>query len=233
MLLIFCSAKHSFICFILSFFLGLQHFEQGIFASTALLLGALINIKFSVKNIYETKFYTLFFLGLISGKVFQIILFNYLDLNLNSGRAFWLQTHYQSLISQFIFNFQFIIWSTLGLGWLLVIKYIDIVKNYWGFLISLALSLCLLPIVQDQTRVLSIILFPLFLNYCLLNIDFIKSISRAQCAFAFLLWLIIPWGWVFSGNVQVSVFPYSIINLFNKFFGWFSVPSYHDYWPFH
>ena len=233
MLLVFSFAKKSLVTFLLSVLLGLQHFEQGIFAATALLVGVIINNKFSIKNIYETKFYRLFFLGLIVGKVIQTILFNYLDLNLNSGRAFWLQNHYQGLINQFTFNFQFILWSTVGLGWLLVIQYVDTTKNYWGFLISLVMLLCLLPLVQDQTRVLSIILFPVFLNYCLLNTDFLKTISRTQCAFAFLLWLLIPWGWVFSGKVQVSAFPYSFVNLLNKFFGWFSVPSYHDYWPFH
>lgn len=233
MLLIFCYAKYLPIAFLLSLLLGLQHFEQGIYAATALLVGALVNIKFSNKNIFKTKFYIVFFLGLVVGKIFQLALFNYLELNLNAGRAFWLQNHYQALINQFVFNFQFILWSTIGLGWLIVIQYMDTAKNYWGFLISLVMSLSLLPIVQDQTRVLSIILFPIFLNYCLFNIDFLKSISRTQCAIAFLLWLLMPWGWVFSGKVQVSVFPYSTINLFNKFFGWFSVPSYHDYWPFH
>jgi hypothetical protein len=212
--------------------LGFQHFEQGLLGASALLLGILINNRFALKNSYNTKFYILFFLGIITGKIFQTILFNYLEFNLNSGRAFWLQNHYISLMNQFIFNFQFILWSTIGLGWLLVIQYIEITKKYWGFLVSLLTLLFLLPIVQDQTRVLSIMLFPLFLNYCLFNSVFLKSVSRTQCAGLFLLWLIIPWGWVFSGNVQVSVFPYTVMNLSNKFLGWFSVPSYHDYWPF-
>lgn len=233
MLFIFCFAKHLAITFLLSVLLGFQHFEQGIFAASALLMGVLLNDRFSIKNTYRTSFYALFFIGLIIGKILQTTLFNYLDLNLNAGRAFWLQNHYQNLISQFTFNFQFILWSALGLGWLLVIQYIDTTKNYLGFLVSFALLLLILPIVQDQTRVLSIILFPIFLNYCLFNVDFVKTISRTQCAFTFLLWLLIPWGWVFSGKVQVSVFPYSLINLFNKFLGWFSVPSYHDYWPFY
>jgi len=161
-----------------------------------------------------------------------MILFHYLELNLNSGRVFSLQNHYQRLMGQFVFNFQFILWSTIALGWLLVIRYIETTKNYWGFLISLLMLLIFLPIVGDQTRVLSIILFPIFLNYCLFNLDFLKSISRTQCANLFLLWLIIPWGWVFAGNVQVSVFPYTMMNLSNKYIGWFSVPADHDYWPF-
>ena len=231
-LLIFCFGKYLFICFSLSVLLGFQHFEQGVLGASALLLGILINNRFALKNSYTTKFYTLFFLGIITGKIFQTILFNYLEFNLNSGRAFWLQNHYISLMNQFIFNFQFILWSTIGLGWLLVIQYIEITKKYWGFLVSLLTLLFLLPIVQDQTRVLSIMLFPLFLNYCLFNSDFLKSVSRTQCASLFLLWLIIPWGWVFSGNIQVSVFPYTVMNLSNKFLGWFSVPSNHDYWPF-
>lgn len=62
MLLIFCFANNSLIYFLLSVLLGFQHFEQGIAATAALLLGVLINNRLAQRNNYSTKFYTLIFL---------------------------------------------------------------------------------------------------------------------------------------------------------------------------
>lgn len=233
MLLIFCFSRKISIYFLLSVLLGLQHFEQGFISMASLLLGAAINNRFAVKNNFPTRFYVLTLLGIILGKMIQTFLFSHFGLNLNSGRIFWLQQHYSVLTGQFVFNFQYILWSMIGLGWVLVIHYIGTVKNYQGFLISFLVLQFLAPVVQDQTRVLSIIMFPIFLNYFLFNYDFLRTVSRLQCSVVFFFWLLIPWGWVFSGKVQVSVLPYTTINLLNKFLGWFSVPAYRDYWPFY
>ena len=232
-LLIFCSSSKPWLAFGIAILLGMQHFEQGVLAATMLLLGAILNHASKNKNTFSIYFYIAFFLGVIAGKALQIEIFQALGIIINSGRAYVLEKHFTNIATQFALNFQFIVWSTMGLGWLVAFFYINLHPKAWGFYLNLLLPLFLLPLVADETRVLSIIYFPLVLNYFLLNPHFLNNISRTQASFVFLLWLILPWGWALSGAVEVSVFPYTVMNIAHKFLGWFDVPAYHDYWPFH
>jgi len=232
MLLPFAFPQYIGVAFFFGILLGMQHFEQGLFATTALLI-ALILSKIQNENFkYSVKFCLFLFLGVIVGKFILMGIFNFYAISLNSGRLFKLQKIYVDGFLEFFLYFQPILWGSLALGWIAVIKYADAGKKAMPFLLTL-LGLCLLiPFVRDQTRVFAVISFPLLFVYLLSNADFLGTIAKKEISVLFLLWLILPWGWVFLGKPRSSVFSFDVIYLMHRLFGWFTLPSNVDYWPF-
>jgi len=222
--------KYSWVTFIAGVFLGMQHFEQGFFASAGLLFATLLTQKPHVK--YPLKFCYSLFLGVIIGKLILIGIFNYYTIDVNSGRWYWLIEHIHRVVMQFFFHFHHIIWSVLGLGWLVVFKYLDYGKEIKPFFLTLAGLMLLLLMCEDQTRVLAIVTFPLIAVYWLLNEDFLKYITKTEVAIIFLIWIITPWSWVWFGAPRWSVFPYNLAYIFHNLFGWFDVPQQVEGWPF-
>jgi hypothetical protein len=159
-------------------------------------------------------------------------LFKYYSIEVNSGRWYWLSEHIRRHLHDFFFHFQYIIWSVLGSGWLVALRYADSGRRTIHFFIALA-GLCLVSlIVADETRVLAIITFPLIAACWLFNQGFLTRISRSEISLLFVVWIIVPWGWVWYGVPQWSVFPYDITFLLHRLFGWFNVPVDPASWPF-
>jgi hypothetical protein len=144
----------------------------------------------------------------------------------------WLRAHLDTLLKQFFFHFHYIVWSVLGLGWLVALRFTDWGRQSLPFFLVLAALCLLLPVSGDQTRVLAIITFPLVAAYWLLNRDFLESISRRELTWLFVAWALMPWGWVVGGSPKWSAFPYDMAYLLHQLFGWFSVPDNLAHWPF-
>jgi uncharacterized membrane protein len=219
--------------------LGMQHFEQSFFAIGALLFAAALNRKFaepiSHKNYYSIKFIVFLLIGVIAGKLLLIGIFNHYFIQVNSGRMYWLKEHFTFLLRLFFFHFQSIIWSVLGLGWLIILKYIDGGRKTIPFFITFFGLLLLLPISGDHTRVLAVITFPLMAVYFLFNEEYLYKISTKEVSIIFLIWALMPWGWVWGGLPRGSVLSYDIYFLLNKFFGLLNPdPTISwDWWPFY
>ena len=237
MLLALAYPRQLFITFFAGIALGMQHFEQSFFAISALLFTSLLSIKFN-DSVFEKKYTKIFIIilliGIIVGKLFLIELFKYHHIDVNSGRIFWVKTHLRFLLSTFFFHFQYILWGVLGLGNLILLKYLDSGKKTIPFFITFIGLLFLLPISGDQTRVLAIITFPLIAIFFLLNEDFLNNISKKEVSIIFLFWILIPWGWVWGGLPRGSVFSHDIYYILYKYFGVFHpVPFDFDWWPFY
>ncbi|UJS22728.1 hypothetical protein [Thiothrix winogradskyi] len=212
-----------FLC--IGILLGMQHFEQALFAIGGLLFALLLDKKSPV--------FPLFLLaGIVAGKLTLIGVFNHADMQVNSGRTFWLQEHLDLLLGSFFFHLHHILWSVLGLGWLVALKYADQGRQSLAFFLTLAGLLLLLLVSADQTRVLAIVTFPLLAVYWLLNREFLTQFTDRQVAGLFLLWLLIPWSWVWIGEPRTSALPYDLAWLLNNMFGWFDVPANPALWPF-
>lgn len=218
--------------FAIGLLLGMQHFEQAFFAYAGLLFAVAISHNQNYYLKYSWKFCASIFLGVIAGKFTLLVIFHHFSIEINSGRVHWLREHIHLLLDQFFFHFHYIIWSVLGLGWLLAIRFIDWGKKSIPFFLSLGGLCLLLPVSGDQTRVLSIIIFPLVSVYWLANSDFLIKISRSEVSILFTIWALMPWTWVWAGAPKWSVLPYDIAFIFHKFFGWFKVPIEHALWPF-
>lgn len=237
LLLTLAYPRYLFLTFFAGLALGMQHFEQSFFAISSLLFSSLLSIKF-VDSFFEKKYSKLFIVillvGIISGKLILINLFNYYHINVNSGRIYWVKGHLNFLLSNFIFHFQYILWSVLGLGNLILLKYLDFGKKTIPFFITFIGLLFLLPISGDHTRVLAIITFPLIVIYFLLNEKFLNYISKKEISIIFLFWILIPWGWVWGGLPRGSVFSHDLYYILHKYFGLFHPVSFDfDWWPFY
>ncbi len=218
-------SRHLLLAFLVGILLGMQHFEQVLFAIGGLLFALLLDKKSPV--------FPLFLLvGIVAGKLTLIAIFTHFDMQVNSGRTFWLQEHLDLLLGSFFFHLHHILWSVLGLGWLVALKYADQGRQSLAFFLTLAGLLLLLLVSADQTRVLAIITFPLLAVYWLFNREFLAQFTDRQVAGLFLLWVLIPWSWVWIGEPRTSVLPYDLAWLLNNMFGWFDVPANPALWPF-
>jgi hypothetical protein len=212
--------------FSLGILLGMQHFEQALFAAGGLLLALLLDRK---PFIYPLMLLA----GIGAGKLALTSIFSHLGITtVNSGRTFWLWGHLDLLLGAFFFHPHQVLWSVLGVGWLVALKYTDQGKQSLPFFLALAGLLLLLLVSADQTRVLAIITFPLLAIYWLFNRDFLAQLTNQQVTGLFLLWMLIPWGWVWIGEPRSSTLPYDIVWLMNITFGWFDVPTNPALWPF-
>jgi len=213
--------------------LGMQHFEQGFFAAAALACAMAwdsFHHRASTRD-YSVRWSLTLLLGVILGKVVLFEMFRYLKVTVNSGRLYWLDAHLHWLLGRFWYHSQLILYSVLGVGWVLVIKYAERGKKAIPFLVALSGLLLLLPITGDHTRVGAIVTFPLIAVYCLLNREYLKAIGSQLVCWVFVVWLIIPYVWVWGGVSKWSAFPYDIAFLLHKAFGWFAVPT-NPLWPF-
>jgi len=233
----FVKPERLWLSLILGLLLGLEHFEQGLFAAGALILSILIanrdasTGKGVLASQVSLKAAVVFLAGVLCGKAVLIAIVGIFDIDVSSGRADWLSHHLSDLLAQFAGHFQLILWSALGLGWLVALRFASEQKAARAFLLPFGGLLCLLPIVADQTKVIANISFPLILNYWLLNRGFLVRITRPEITLLVLIWLLLPWQWVWEGVQRPSVFSYDLFVLAHHLFGLFELPAYPN-WPF-
>ena len=211
--------------------LGMQHFEQAIVGFSGLLLALLISKWHDNPTEYSLAWVLKLLAGIIVGKLILVTMFHLLNTGVNYGRLKWLTEYYNVLLGKFFFHFNYIIWSSLGIGWIVFFRYID-ENSYVCFAIPLLLLMLLLPISGDQTRVFAITSFPLIFVFWLFNNNLSNQLSNRFVSWIFLAWLVVPWGWVWAGEPKWSVFSYDIAYLLNQSLGWFSVPPNLALWPF-
>lgn len=238
MLCAFIFSGFWFITLLIGVALGMQHFEQAFCAFMGLSFAMSISKHFRVQIKYSTRWALTMLVGVIFGKLVLMGIFDYFNINVNSGRIYWIKLRFLSMLHQFFFHIHYILWSILGLGWIVVLKYFEKGRISLPFLLCLFGFMILLFFSEDQTRVFAIISFPLIATFWLFNCEFIGSLSKQLVSGLFLLWIIIPWGWVWQGMPKWSVFPYDIAFFLswlfdtNRLFGWSLVPAHPASWPF-
>jgi hypothetical protein len=220
------------VVFFVGIALGMQHFEQSFCGAAAVLLALTISYRLQGETEYSARWALALVSGIILGKLTLVGLFHCFGVSINSGRLYWIESHFRLLLSQFFFHFHYLIWSVLGLGWVVAVKYLDYGTKSVPFFVSLFGLLGLLPISGDQTRVLAISTFFLVSVYWLLNPDFLRQVGNQFISWVFLVWLISPLSWARGGTPMWSVFPYDIAYLLHRVFGWFDVPADPAAWPF-
>ena len=228
--------KNLIVVLLCSLGIGLQHFEIGFVAITILLLCKIFELiiyskKKNTTFILNYSYIVFFFLGLIIGK---IILFKiYSQANFATGRLDWISNSLLHLIYNFYFNFYNIIWFSLGVGWFFILKYFFDEKNKSSLIISLMLLLAILPIVDDHTRVYSSISFIILIVHIICNNNFLRKISKCEITVLFTIWLLMPYSWVWQGDLRQSMFQYNLAYVLNYFFDIFNnnIES-STIWPF-
>lgn len=205
--------------------LGTQHFEQAFLGFAGLLLALLIARRQRAPVDPDLIGRVLVLLaGIVAGKLALVALFGALGVEVNSGRLYWLREHLPLLLAQFFLHTHLILFSVLGLGWLVVVKQLEWDRDRVAFLVPLGAAMLLLPISGDQTRVLAIVTFPLIAIFWLRNQAFLAFLSDRFAAWLLLAWLVVPWTWVWGGEPWWSAFPYDVAFVLGRVFGW-SVPE--------
>ncbi len=232
MFLAIAFTKYRILTFLLGVGIGMQHFEMGLVSSAALLAAILLNLKFKENINYSIGSAVALLAGIIAGKLALMGIFAYYGIELNSGRTFYFEERFQEFLKQFFFHSQLMWWSILGVGWVVALKYTDRGSKTIPFFLALfGLSLFLF-LVADHTRVVAIITFPLLAVYWLFNESFLKGISTKEASGIFVLWVLVPFTWVWEGLPRWSSFPYDVVYGLHRLFGWFSVPDNYPMWPF-
>jgi hypothetical protein len=214
--------------------LGLQHFELGFLSSLSLLSLNIYNKYTSKKSFLSLRYSVFLFIGTILGKFLLEYYFAIIELNLTSGRT-W---HTLDVIKHFLyngyFNFYNIIWFSLSLGWLIILRYSFFKERNIFFIIILLGQLLILFVVDDQTRVYANLSFLIILSQILLNKDFLAQIKNYEISLIIIIWLIMPYGWVWQGVLRTSMFTYDFAYLLNYFFDIFNNESINSskIWPF-
>lgn len=211
--------------------LGMQHFEQGGVAFGALLAAWLVTFVLKTESQYSIQWAVASLGGVILGKIVLLAIFSHFGMHLNSGRLFIVQEAKDRFAVLLYYHFQYILWSVFGVGWIVVVKYAEQGKAAAHFLVALCGVLPLLALVGDETRVLSIVTFPLVAVCLLLNPGFLRSLSGRFVAAIFGLWLIVPYPWDLGAKPLVSMFPYDLAYFLHQHFGWFHVPMHDPMWP--
>ena len=232
MILPFLFPRKVLFAVLMGILLGMQHFEQGVFAYSGLFFAVLLSEKLGYRVKYSSRFCIALLIGVIGGKFLLYSLFHFYSIDIRLDRRAWFLENLPRLIQQFGFHFQIVLWSTLGLGWLVALRFMDWGKSALPFFIFLVALLMLLPIVEDQTRVIAIITFPLVLVFWLLNQNFIEKLSQRETSFFLLLWIVLPWTWVWGGITRVSALPFDVVCALNLVLGWFELPARLADWPF-
>lgn len=213
--------------------LGMQNFEQGAL-SMAILFVALALRGHTWGPLSAGPLFALRVLaGAVIGKLTLYAIFYLTGIQLNSGRLYYLQSEIAQFAANAALHAHVVIWSTLGAGWLIAVRYADIGRRAWPFFLSLAGAVAVSAISDDQTRVVAIIAFPLVALHWLLDRGFLSAVTRQQASILLLVFLLVPWTWTWGGKPMWSVFPYDAAYVLNGVTGW--PPLQRDLlplWPF-
>jgi hypothetical protein len=231
MLLALAYPQFAIVTVVAGILLGMQHFEQGIIAAAALTFCIFLGPVENRKIPYSLKFCLLWVPAIIAGKLILVGLFRFYSIQ-SAGRGVFLWQHLHTYLKQYFFHFHYIIWSALGAGWWIALRYADFGRHKIVFFVTLFSLLMVAPVVGDQTRVIAVITFPLIAAYWLFNEDFLAGFSRQEASIIFLAWAVIPWQWVWGGVPRWSVLPYDIAYLLHRLFGWIDIPVEPAEWPF-
>ena len=95
-------------------------------------------------------------------------------------RLDWLAANLGRMLGEFALAFQFILYSVFGVGLLAAIKFWDNRRSRLPFFVALFGLCLLLPMTDDQTRVIAVVTFPLVLANWLFEPGFLASVSRRE-----------------------------------------------------
>ncbi len=211
--------------------LGLQHFEQSTFAFAALAVASALTLRFGGPDVFPWRTAAATLAGVIAGKLLLMLIFRIAGMAV-VGREGWVAEYVTLHIAQFWFHSQYMVWSALGLGWLVAIRFADCGRWTIPFFLCLLGLMPLMMIVNDQTRVIANVTYPLIFAFWLSNPRFLGTISWREAGVFSIIWVLVPWGWVYEGIPTWSAFPYNIVYSLSRLSGLINLPGGLDYWPF-
>lgn len=199
--------------------LGMQHFEQAFVGASAALFAILWARRRGARPRYDWPWALALLVGAIAGKLVLVALFRHLDIHVNSGRWWWLAKAWGIMLRRFLYSYHFALFSAFGAGWLVVLRWFrHRTPQLRPVAFALLGLLLLMPISDDPTRVYAIVTFPLLCVFILSDGDFLASLDRAAIGLLALLFLVVPFVFVWAGKPIVSAAAYDLWALIQRLF---------------
>ncbi len=190
--------------------LAWQHFEQGI-AAFALLAGTLIVHFLLFRNTASAialKKTALVVLGLILGRILLFGWFHIAGIELSGDRLTLVQKYFDTFVAQWKTGWLYIVWSLLGVGWLVVISKI---RHLWPLCVAAVFVFGFVAVTGDQTRIGSIILFPTLFYWVMMDKELWKELDLKWVMVPIVLYLILPVVYVWGGYPYGSLWKHDIV----------------------
>lgn len=226
-------ARHWPLTLLVGVLLGMQHFEQALAGAGALFGATVLSTWMRHRPPFPVASALALCVGTVLGKLELMWLFHSLDIEA-AGRWGWFTGHIDHLRNTFMLHWQWALWAVLGLGWLVLVRYLDLGRRAYPLLAGLLVLLPLLPLVDDETRVMAVVTFPLLAAYWLTDTEFLGRLRRIEAAGLLAVFVVLPYTWVWMDVPRWSVQPYDVVYLLERLLGWFAdvVPDAKDAWPF-
>lgn len=216
--------------------LGLQHFEQGLFGFLILVsyyfFGREPGDQIKRHNDILQRL-ALLIAGLAIGKLILWAIITMNQIPISAGRSAWVMVAWKGILKRFFLRSQIIIYSLLGVVWLFALAGIIVSRKRFYWLAIVLFLVGLSAIVEDQTRVVAVVSFPLIFTILLEGQSLLQCMSRPATLLLAALYLITPYAWVWTGIPQASSFPYAFYLLFKVSKGTHFEPWWSWFvWPF-
>lgn len=199
--------RNLWVSILISYLLGLQHFEQGVFATLAVAGLRVISALANRRSFGSAALFFVFnVLGLGLGRLTLNVMFENLGFKLVSDRTqLWIENA-TGLFHLYMNNFFIVTWSALACGWL-VCMYVVSKRgsSKWGLSAFMVVGLLSGVLVFDETRVMSIVTLPAVLLFFYQNRDVLELASKKVVSAYSLVWIAVPWLWVFGGVTKHSL----------------------------
>ena len=213
--------------------LGVQHMEQAVVAAGAVILADLIDRRGGRDDAVITwRFGLILIAGALAGRLLLVGIFTASGIGSPSGRLQWIADFAGVLAERAYLGWPWLIWSVLGMGWLVAVFHAMQGRAALSLFVPLAAVLLLTPLVFDQTRVMAIVTFPLLYRAWIANPAFLRDLGRRRAAWLAVAWAVVPVIFVLGARPYGSVLPYSLALLSNWLTGSPPLPNDLGMWPF-
>jgi hypothetical protein len=219
--------KRPYLLFSFGLIGGMHHFEIMVAGTATLLFYNMI--KNRTFHIFRIKHYlrikdilapTIMVLGVIVGKALLVFIFIVNDVVVARDGISLGFYYFEKSAKLAIANFIPILWSMLGAIWIFyLLALFQKTKESLALFLSSLVPLALVFIVLDETRILQLTGFLLMLFGLITNENFLSRLSDKQVKTIIVLWLIIPWVWVWQkvfGSVTLFSIKYVLSRVFDN-----------------
>ena len=210
--------------FLCGFAAGMEHFFQSVIAFSILFVVLAASRKELRSPDYSLVFCLVMIAGICLGRlVIQWVIYDY-QIDVNSGRVVWVfgRLSLTHLIQKALFNhLHLAVWTTLGVGWFIVLRYIDEGKKVIPCIIGLLFAVSFVIVTLDSTRVGANLSLPLLSVFWFFSPYFLIRLRPVDLSLLFILWLVVPWIYIMGDLRLASSFSYDVQFILNYFFGWF------------
>lgn len=211
--------------------LGMQHFEQASVGVGLLLLSALTARVVGGAARFPVRSTIVVGSGIVVGRLLLMYIFQANGME-PVTRGALAQERYVEFLAMFLKHVHVVLWGLLGVAWFVLVRHLDLGRRSLPVVLPLVAAILVVTAVADQSRVFAVITFPVIAVHWLLNPDFLSRLRRREVGLLFSSWLVLPYAWVWLGEPKWSVLPYDFMLLFNRLFGWFTIPDDIGNWPF-